>query len=80
MDKKNLFNKGNKRCVLFNYFRKHKVSFDNFRDMKCIGKNGNCLKHLIRSNCKISKDKIIEMIKNHKSNQEIRDYILKNVF
>jgi len=80
MDKKNLFNKGTNRCVIFNYYRKHNESFERFKDMKCINKNGKCKEPIIKINCKISVKHIKQMVKENKSFIDVDKYIRKNVF
>jgi len=80
MDKKNLFIKGYNRCLYFKKFIKNNVSFDKFKEMSCIDKNGKCINPIIRSNCKVVSDNIKQMIKDNKNPIEIKNFINKNVF
>ena len=81
MDKKNLFNKGvnGNICPIFNFYKKHNVSFDKYKDMKCIDNKGYCKETLIRINCRISVKTIKQMVKENKSFIEVDKYIRKNV-
>ena len=82
MDKKNLFNKGtnNSQCPFFNFYRKHNVSFERFKNMTCIDKKGHCKEPLIRINCRITVKTIKQMVKDKKNFIEVDKYIRENVF
>lgn len=82
MDKKNLFNKGinGSQCPIFNFYRKHNVSFEKYKSMTCINKKGHCNKPLIRINCRITVKTIKQMVKDNKSFIDVDKYIRENVF
>lgn len=82
MDKKNLFNKGinSSQCSIFNFYKKHNVSFNKYKDMKCIDNKGYCKEPLIRVNCRITIRTIKQMVKDKVNFIDVDKYIRKNVF